>query len=483
MARVLVINPPFRNGRFSRESRSPAITKSGTIYYPLWLIFGVAALEKAGNEVTFIDAPADRSNLEAVIDRCAGFKPQMLVVNTSTPSIYDDAASAGQIKAATGEPLTVLVGTHVTARPEDGLAESAVDICCLGEYDLTLPALAAAIDSDKDWRGIKGIAYRDDSGVVRANEKQPLLENLDGGPFLAEIVKKHLDPEDYFFAAARYPMIMMITGRGCPHQCVFCLYPQVFHGHKYRLRSAEDVVAEFEYIKKELQQVREVVIEDDTFTANKKRVRRICEMLIERKVGLRWSANVRVNLDYKTMKLMKRAGCRLIITGFESGDQAVLDQMNKGITVEQQREFMRSAKRAGLLVHGCFMAGTPGETQESMQRTLDFALELNPDTAQFFPLMVYPGTGAYEWAKERGFLNTEDYREWLDEEGLHNCVVSTENLTAQELVDFCDYARKRYYTRPSYLIRKAFQAIANPYEGLRTLRSFKTFAKHLLGKG
>lgn len=481
MAKVLVINPPFRNGRFSRESRSPAITKSGTIYYPLWLIFGAASLKKAGYEVMFIDAPADGSGIDAVIERCAGFEPQMLVVNTSTPSIFSDAECAARINAATGEPLTVLVGTHVTARPEDGLAEPTVDVCCLGEYDLTLPALAATIDSGNDWCSVVGIAYRNEAGDVVENGRQPLLEEMDGGPFLAEVVKEYLDVGDYFFAAARYPMIMMITGRGCPHQCVFCLYPQVFHGHKYRLRSAEDVVAEFEYIKAELPHVREVVIEDDTFTANKKRVRQICEMLVERKVGLRWSSNVRVNLDYETMRLMKRAGCRLIIAGFESGDQEVLDKMSKGTTVEQQREFMRSAKRAGLLVHGCFMAGTPGETRESMERTLDFALELNPDTAQFFPLMVYPGTGAYDWARAGGYLTTEDYREWLDDEGLHNCVVSTENLTAQELVDFCNYARKRYYIRFGYMLRKAFQAVTNPYEGLRTLRSFKTFAKHLLG--
>ncbi|MCP4229503.1 MAG: radical SAM protein [bacterium] len=483
MANILVINPPFMDGRFSRESRSPAITKSGTIYYPLWLIFGVAALEKAGNRVVLLDAPANGSTLDDIISQATGFAPDLLVVNTSTPSIYADAEFARDIKKELGSPLTVLVGTHVTARPEDGLAEDTVDICCLGEYDLTLPALAAALDSGADWRDVKGIAYRSDDGEIVKNEKQPLLEELDGGPFLAEIVNEHLDVSDYFFAAARYPMIMMITGRGCPHQCVFCLYPQVFHGHKYRLRSAEDVVAEFEYIKTELPRVREVVIEDDTFTANKRRVREICEMLIERKVRMMWSSNVRVNLDYETMRFMKRAGCRLIIAGFESGDQNVLDRMQKGITVEQQRAFMRSAKRAGLLVHGCFMAGTSGETRNSMQRTLDFALELNPDTAQFFPLMVYPGTGAYDWAERGGYLTTEDYREWLDDEGMHNCVVSTDNLSAQELVDFCNYARKRYYLRFGYMLRKAIQAIINPYEGLRTLRSFKTFAKHLLGKG
>jgi anaerobic magnesium-protoporphyrin IX monomethyl ester cyclase len=478
--RVLLINPPFlpEYGRYSRESRSPAITKSGTIYYPFWLLYGAAAIERAGYEIYVIDAPAARLNADDVLRRAAGFEPDMVAVNTSTPSIESDKAFAARLKVAAGGAFTVLVGTHVTARLGDGLAEPAVDAVCVGEYDRTLVELAAALSAGDDWQEVEGLAYRRRESVVE-NERQPLIEELDGRPYLAEIVKGYLRAEDYFFAAARYPMIMMITGRGCPHRCVFCLYPQVFHGNKYRLRSAEDVVDEFEYIANELPQVREVVIEDDTFSANKKRVREICELLIERRVKIRWSANVRANLDYETMVAMRRAGCRLIIVGYESGDQRVLDMMNKGTTLEQQLEFARAARRAGLLVHGCFMAGTPGETRESLERTLEFALKLAPDTAQFFPLMVYPGTRAYTWAEESGYLTTSDFREWLTAEGLHNCVVSTEVLTAKELVEFCGYARRRFYLRPGYILKKAFQGILHPSEGLRTFLSFKVFAKHL----
>ncbi len=476
----MLINPPFLPdfGRYSRESRSPAITRSGTLYYPFWLLFGAAALERTGCEVDVIDAPAARLDTEAVVRRAADFAPAVLIVNSSTPSLGSDIAVAARLKGPAGRPFTAMVGTHVTARPADGLAEPAVDAVCVGEYDRTVVELTAALRTGAEWRGIKGLAYRRDREVI-VNERQPLLDDLDGRPYLAEIIKKYLDVEDYFFAAARYPMIMMITGRGCPHRCVFCLYPQVFHGSRYRLRSPEDVVDEFEFIASELPSVREVVIEDDTFSANRKRVRRICELLIERGIKTRWSANVRVNLDYETMRLMRRAGCRLIIAGFESGDQRVLDMMNKGTTLEQQMEFARAARRAGLMIHGCFMAGTPGETRGSLERTLEFAIELDPDTAQFFPLMVYPGTGAFDWAEENGYLITTDFREWLTDEGLHNCVVSTEKLSARELVEFCDRARRRFYLRPRYILRKAVQGLLHPTEGLRTFMSFRVFAKHL----
>jgi anaerobic magnesium-protoporphyrin IX monomethyl ester cyclase len=478
--RVLLINPPFlpEYGRYSRESRSPAITKSGTLYYPFWLLFGAAALERDGYEIEVLDAPAARLGAETAAARAKKFGPDLVVINTSTPSVEDDKAFAAYLKETVGGPFTVLVGTHVTARPGDGLAEPAVDAVCVGEYDRTLVELAGALSVGGDWRPIKGLAYRR-NGKIITNERQPLLEKLDGRPYIAEIVKKYLRVEDYFFAAARYPMVMMITGRGCPHRCVFCLYPQVFHGNKYRLRSPADVVNEFEYVVNELPRVREVVVEDDTFSANKKRVKEICDLLVGRGVRIRWSANVRANLDYETMVAMRRAGCRLIIVGYESGDQRVLDMMNKGITLEQQVEFAGAARRAGLLVHGCFMAGTPGETLESLERTLEFAIKLAPDTAQFFPLMVYPGTRAYQWAEENGYLTTSDFREWVTAEGLHDCVVSTDELTAEELVEFCDYARRRFYLRPGYILRKAFQGVLHPSEGLRTFLSFKVFAKHL----
>jgi radical SAM superfamily enzyme YgiQ (UPF0313 family) len=179
------------------------------------------------------------------------------------------------------------------------------------------------------------------------------------------------------------------------------------------------------------------------------------------------------------MVLMKKAGCKLLVTGFESGNQQILDNMHKGITLEQSLKFDRNARRARIRVHGCFMVGNPGETRETMLETLNFSKKLKLDTVQYFPLMVYPGTEAYEWAKKNNYIKANDYREWLKEDGMHNCVLSTEKVTNQELVEFCNFARKKFYLRPSYLFMKLGQCLTNKEDAIRTFKAFNTFKKYL----
>ena len=382
--RIALINPPFKmeHGRFSRSSRSPAITKSGTLYYPIWLAYACGYLEKHGHEVLLVDSCAERIDLDATAARVEAFGPQLVVVDTSTPSIHEDVRSAGRLKLTSSSPLVCLVGTHPSALPEEVMAMNEhVDCIARREYDQTLLELAEAIESRQDFGSVAGICYRRDGAVISTPDRA-YIEDLDAFPLVSEVYKKHLRVEDYFFSAGEYPMAMIMTGRGCPSRCFFCVYPQTFHGHKYRLRSAMSVVDEFEYIARELPQVKSVGIEDDTFTANTARVREICQLLIERGLHkkLHWWANTRVSLDGETMKLMKKAGCRLTIPGFESGDQKILNGIKKGITLEQSRRYVAAAQDAGLLVHGCFMVGNKGETAETMKQTVDFAILNNPDT-------------------------------------------------------------------------------------------------------
>ena len=180
------------------------------------------------------------------------------------------------------------------------------------------------------------------------------------------------------------------------------------------------------------------------------------------------------------MALMKTAGCSLLIPGFESGSQEILDSINKEIKIETSIRFMENARKAGLNVHGCFMVGNPGETIETMQKTLNFAMRLSPDTAQFFPMIPYPGTKAFEWATKNGYLNFESYSDWLTEDGLHNTILEPNNLTSKELVDFCNYARKRYYLRCSYVWRKIKQSMKDFYEFKRNFKAFRTLLRHLI---
>jgi len=169
------------------------------------------------------------------------------------------------------------------------------------------------------------------------------------------------------------------------------------------------------------------------------------------------------------MTAMRKAGCRLFCVGFESGDQRILDNIRKGTTIEKIRRFMKDAKRAGILIHGCFMVGNRGETRETLETTLRFAKELNPDTAQFFPIMVYPGTSDYAYFKEKGWIVTEDFRKWLTDDGLHSSVVSNPALSYETLVDFCDRARREFYLRPSYIASKFLQVCRSPSEAKRVV--------------
>ena len=224
----------------------------------------------------------------------------------------------------------------------------------------------------------------------------------------------------------------------------------------------------------------EIMIEDDTLTADKKRCRELSQALIDAKATtIPWSANSRADVDVETMKIMKKANCRLYCVGFESGDQQVLDNIRKSIKLSTMREFRRNARKAGILVHGCFMVGNKGEAREPLNKTLQFAKELEPDTAQFYPIMVYPGTEAYDYFKNKGWITTQDYRKWITEDGLHSSVVSNPNLTYEELVAFCDRARREFYLRPRYILAKIIQIFTHPGEAKRIFKAFKTFYKYL----
>jgi len=475
-----MLNPPFTL-RYSRNSRSPATTKGGTIYYPIWLSYATGVLEREGFNVKLIDAPARGYDLSFVINFAKELNPDLTVIDTSTPSIFNDVKVGEAIKDNT-DSFILLVGTHPSALPKKTLRISEkIDAVARGEYDYTVRDLAHTLEKGKDLKSVPGISYRKGKKIIH-NPDRPFINNLDKLPFVSSVYKKHLKITDYFFAAAEYPMIMIFTGRGCPFRCFFCMYPQVFYGRKYRLRSAENVVEEFEYIVENFPEVEEIGIEDDTFTADLTRVRKICRLLIKKRLNekIKWWANARVNLDLKTMRLMKKAGCRLVIPGYESGVQKLLNRAKKGITLEQSLKFSRNAGKAGLLVHGCFMFGLPGETKKTIRKTIEFAKELNPDTAQFFPLIPYPGTEAYGWAKKKGFLLTEDYSKWLTPEGMHNTVISLSEVSNEELVEYCNKARREFYLRPSYIFYKLKQIMLHLEEAKRTFKSLPTFFKHLL---
>ena len=476
--KVTFINPPFKTkyGKFSRESRSPSIGHSGVLYYPLWLIYSAAIIKENGFDIEFYDACAKRTNAEETLklleERISGTR--LFVLDTSTPSIYSDIAFGSQLKKRYPDAFVLLVGTHPSATIAETMSvDPHIDGIARKEYDFIVRELATTLRDGLPLDSVRGLSFRDGNGGVINNPDAEYIDDLDIIPYASKFINEYINIKDYVFAAAAFPSIQIFTGRGCPARCNFCVYPQTMHGHKYRLRSVDNVVGEFEYIIKNMPEVKEIVIEDDTFTVNKKRTVEICNKLIEKKLKIRWLCNARVNLDLKTMELMKKAGCHLIIPGVESVEQTILNNIRKGTTVEQIEWYMTNAKKAGLMVHACYMVGNKGETRETMAATLKAALRYKTDTAQFFPLIPYPGTEAYEWARSNGYINGR-YDEYCQEDGTLNCIISTPELSAQELVDFCQMARKKYYLRLWYIAHRVWRGL-HDWEDFK--RSYKAFGK------
>jgi radical SAM superfamily enzyme YgiQ (UPF0313 family) len=352
------------------------------------------------------------------------------------------------------------------------------------EYEHTFLELAQALDSTPETRtpeglgGIRGLSFRSGREIVH-NPDRPFIENLDELPWVSGVYQRHLDIRHYFNPNALFPMVTLMTSRGCPFRCRFCVYPQTLTGRRFRFRSIPDVVAEMCRVQDTVPGVKSIFLEDDTLSANRRRCLALADALIAARFRLPWTTNSRIDLDLTTLERMRKAGCRSLCVGFESGDQKVLETMGKGITREAMSSFMANAGKAGILVHGCFMVGFPGETREQIQKTIDLAVSLGPDTVQFYPVMVYPGTEAFRDYQERGWITAGSFAQWLTPEGHHTCMVRNETLSPEDLAGLCDEARRRFYLRPGYLLRKLRQILLNPSEAVRTLKAFKTFYRHL----
>jgi anaerobic magnesium-protoporphyrin IX monomethyl ester cyclase len=488
--RVLFLNPPF-HPRYSREQRSPAVTKSGTLYYPKWLATAAGVAIKSGHEVDLVDAPAAGLSVQAVIDRIAAKNIAAVVCDTSTPSIVNDIGVIESLVAAKPDLHVLMVGRHVSAMPKETLAMSTkLEAIAIREYEYTVRDWLEAKACGADLSTVDGLVWRRAaSGEIVTNAPRAAIENLDDLPFVSEIYKRFLHTPDYFYGHSLWPLVVFDTSRGCPYHCSFCVYPQTFSGHSMRYRSVGNVADEFDFVSREMPEIKTVMLEDDTFIVSKRRTLDLAKELIRRGNQLPFDANCRADIGAETelLSTLHQSGARLFCVGFESGDVEVIRGMKKNNDErrdakyhEEAHRFVRRCQEAGIMVHGCFMVGNLNETPESMENTLRFAKALRPDTAQFFPIMVYPGTTAYEEAKKRKYIQIEDWSAWLTKDGLHNSVVNLPNLTHEQLVSFCDRARRSFYLNSSYLLYKLKQSLKDPRELQRNLKGFLTLSKYLL---
>jgi len=481
--KVFFLNIPY-HARFTRESRSPGVAPSGTLYYPIYLALAAGLVRSHGYTIDFLDAPAENYDLARTEARVAAFHPDLIVATTVTASVFHDIRVMDELAEKTGA-LTMLVGTHPTARPIETLKMSpSLDFVAVGEYDFTVLEVVESLAQKKDraaFSGVKGLAYRFEDQLL-LNERRPWCEDLDSIPWASLIYKDFLKIEHYSYGAQLHPEVTIVSGRGCPYQCTFCVFPQTITGQRYRPRSIKDVVDEMEFIQKTWPHNKEIMFEDDTLTVDKERMRQLSEEILRRGLKVIWSGNARADFDdVALLKLMKKAGCRLFCVGFESADQGILDEMRKGgSTIKIREKFVSACTEAGIMIHGCFLFGGANETRETMRGTLEMAKRMKLDTAQFFPIMVYPGTRAYEEAKSKGDLDSENYEEWLRGSGYYASQIHRGELSGEAIAAFTDRAYHEFYLRPSFILRKLQQFLFSPLERSRILFGFGFFLKKIM---
>lgn len=401
MARVLLISPPFMTD-YMRNARCDFVSLSGSSWYPIWLGQAGAWLEGKGHTTRLLDAQVLDLTAEQAMREIEDFRADWVAVYTGRLSEDSDVRFADAV-ARTGRTV-VFVGPYTSIDPASVLRKSgSVHLAIEREFDLPLEELVSGADP----RTTANVVTRDPaSGEIGATPPRPpyTTDILDQFPITAEYFHRQLDIYAYKTPSELYPFVDVMSGRGCAWgRCNFCLWVQTFVvGPVYKLRSIDHFMQEFEYVRRYMPEVRSVMIQDDMVTD--KRARDISNALLERGHRIRWSCYAKPNskLTLETLKLMRRSGCLNLHVGFESGDDEVLKNIDKGSTVAQAKEFARLAHEAGLHLHGDFAMGHLGDTRESMQRTIDLAKEIDPHTAQFQIMIPFEGTRFRRQLDERG---------------------------------------------------------------------------------
>jgi hopanoid biosynthesis associated radical SAM protein HpnJ len=463
--RVALLNPPsyedFDGGAGSRYQATREVT---SFWYPTWLCYPAGMVK----ESKVIDAPAENLSLEETLSRLRGY--DLVVMYTSAASFNKDVQTAGCIKAQNKKALIAMVGPHPSAVPEECLkASDHVDFACRREFDYTVKEVAEG----KGLKEVLGISYRKNEEIIH-NPDRPPIQDLDALPFVVEIYRRDLNFRNYQIPYLKWPYVSIYTGRGCPAQCIFCLWPQTFTGNTYRVRSPGNVVEEVKLAVKYFPEAKEIFFDDDTFTANKERVHEICKGL--RPLGITWSTTSRVTTDPETLRAMKEAGLRLVVVGYESGSQKILNNVKKGATLEQAREFTRNCRRLGIQIHGAFILGLPEETKETIEESIRFAREVNSDTIQVSLASPYPGTKFYEMCRERGYLVEENL---VMDRGYQNCCVRYPTLTHEEIFQAVERFYKKFYYRPGFIAKTLKKILFNREERKRILREGEEFKEFL----
>ena len=427
--------PSFDGFDGGAGSRYQAKREIRSYWFPTWLAQPAALIENS----KLIDAPPHKTTLADVTGQAKDF--DLAVLHTSTPSFASDVKVAEAMKAANPNLKIGMIGAKVAVQAQESLRDAPViDFVARNEFDFTVKDVA----DDVSWANIKGLSYRNSEGVIVHNAERPVLENMDLLPPVSPVYKRDLDWQKYFIGYLKHPYVSIYTGRGCKSRCTFCLWPQTVGGHNYRTRSVGHVIEEVRYILKAFPEMKELFFDDDTFTDNLPRAEAIAAEL--GKLGVTWSCNAKANVPYESLKKMRDGGLRLLLVGYESGNQQILHNIKKGMRIEVAKQFTKDCHALGIAIHGTFILGLPGETTETIQETIKFAIETNPHTIQVSLAAPYPGTFLWDQASREGWLDTE-HTEYVDAHGVQIAPLHYPHLSHTEIFTSVEEFYKKFYFR------------------------------------
>ena len=430
---------------------------AGLRFPPMTLAIVATIVRNDGSEVKLLDAAGLGLTWDETLDQSSGFDAAVLL--TSTMTVNEDAEVLAGIKERNPAMKTIVYGGHAKTMAAETVQRAGIDFAIAGEADFIIQNLIACLRDGKDYSALPGLAFLDEKGIPHVNEKAPFVQDLNEFPIPDRTLLS--DEIDYFNPIVRrMPYTTMFTSRGCPAQCTFCASP-AFYGSKVRMQSAERVAQEMEEVAR--LGYKEVFFRDETFTASKKRIMELCEILREKKLDLTWICSSRVTtIDKEMMIAMKEVGCHLVRFGVESGVQEILDNVKKGITVERTRQVFKWIHEVGLDTHAHCMVGMPGETKETLERTFRFVMEIKPTIVTFGICTPYPGTPLFEELLEKYPELKEKVGDGSssDLENLHTSSFFNEyfqDLTPEELSGAIRRIYRRFYMRPSYVLGWLFR--------------------------
>ena len=460
--RTLFLNPPsFEGFDGGASSRWPATREIESYWYPVWLCYPAGMLPDS----KVVDAPPHGISIEQTVEMAKEF--ELLVLFTSTPGFHVDVQMAEMMKDLNPKLKVAFVGPPVTVEPEKSLRIApAIDFIVRKEFDHAIVAYAKGTPLEE----IPSVSFRRPDGSFMHNPDGAVIENLDELPWASKVYKRDLDFRRYNVPFLHNPYVALYTSRGCPAQCTFCLWPQTHSGHRWRLRSVDDVVNEVRWVKDNFPGLKEVFFDDDTFNYQKARTIALCNEL--GKVGITWSCTSRVTTDFDTLKAMKDAGGRLMIVGYESGDQQILKNIKKGATIDMARRFTANAHKLGLTIHADFIVGLPGETRDSIRNTINFAKELDCETIQVSLAHPYPGTEFFDYVKKNNLITLDAM---TDEKGHQLPNIIYPGLDRGELVESVERFYSEYYFRPKAAWRIVRKSIFDSTERKRLYKEAREY--------